>query len=99
MTSTQHLRPHEFDLAGEWVAVGDGVEGDAIEYRIRWLTENCLVRLGADESAWDVLYRDPDDGRLWELTHPQSELHGAGPSRLTVIAAAAALHKYRIDAV
>ncbi|OAF01439.1 hypothetical protein AYJ54_28495 [Bradyrhizobium centrolobii] len=30
---------------------------------------------------WAVLYRDPD-GALWDMTFPQSEMHGGGLRRL-----------------
>ena len=31
------------------------------------------------------IYRDPKDARLWELSYPQSEMHGGGPAKLTCI--------------
>jgi len=41
-----------------------------------------------------TLYRDPDDGRYWERTYPQSELHGGGPPELRVLATEDARQKY-----
>ncbi len=29
-----------------------------------------------------MLYRDPADNRLWELSYPNSALHGGGPPML-----------------
>ncbi|WP_366519342.1 Imm27 family immunity protein [uncultured Caulobacter sp.] len=46
------------------------------------------------EGGWSVLYRDPRDGKLWERTHPQSEMHGGGPAEFEQIAEDEALRKY-----
>jgi len=40
--------------------------------------ELVLVRTG----DWSLLYRHPETGDLWDVTYPQSEMHGAGPKRL-----------------
>ncbi|HSN71721.1 MAG TPA: Imm27 family immunity protein [Steroidobacteraceae bacterium] len=53
--------------------------------RIQWLIETALERITADQDGWTVLYRDPTDGRFWELSYPQSHLHGGGPPRLCLI--------------
>jgi hypothetical protein len=90
----RELQPDEMDLVGEWLATGKGVEADAVCSRIEWLVEHGLTQLGTDTSGWDTLYRDPRDGRLWELTHPRSEMHGGGPPRLTLIAPDVAATKY-----
>jgi len=50
--------------------------------------------IGAGLSGRDDLYRDPDDGRLWELTWPQSDMHGGGPHRLSCLTIDAARMKY-----
>lgn len=70
------------------------IVSDATARRIERLIDQQLVELGKDASGWDVLYRDPGDGRLWELTRPQSEMHGGGPPRLTVLSVDAARRKY-----
>jgi hypothetical protein len=53
-----------------------------------------LRRLGSDPSGWDTLYRDPNDGRLWELTFPDSDSEGGGPPRLACLDVDAAREKY-----
>jgi hypothetical protein len=93
------LQPDETDLRGQWIVDGESVRGDQTENRIRWLIDHRLDRLGSDPSGWDTLFRDRRDGRLWELTYPQSELHGGGPCRLSVITAADAARKYDVHAV
>jgi hypothetical protein len=96
MTIGQHeeLEPDETDIVGQWLNTGGRIDGDSGCRRIEWLVSERLKRLGADASGWDVLYRDPRDGRLWELTYPNSAMHGGGPPRLTVISPDAAARKY-----
>lgn len=88
------LRPDEMELDGRWDLKAGAVAGNATSRRIRWLVEHRLLRLGNDPSGWDTLYRDPGDGRLWELTYPQSDTHGGGPPRLACIGAEPARAKY-----
>ena len=88
------LTPRDTDLVGQWQMKKDAIVADPTCGRIEWLIANHLVQLAADPSGWGELYRDPDDGRLWELTWPQSEMHGGGPPRLTCMTIAAARSKY-----
>ncbi|MEA1650006.1 Imm27 family immunity protein [Nitrospirillum sp. BR 11164] len=89
------LAPSETVLAGQWVLKNDRVTPDDVCKRIMDLTGTVLVEMDRDPSGWDVLYRDPGDGRLWELTHPQSERAGGGPPQLKVITGQDAQRKYR----
>jgi len=88
------LASHEQNLIGNWQTNGAQIIADPVCEKIEWLVGNHLVLLGADSTGWDELYRDPDDGRLWELTWPQSELHGGGPPRLTYLTLQTARDKY-----
>jgi len=94
MSDQQIPAEHETDLVGRWVNKGPRVVADATAERIEWLIAEHLVLISAHVSGWDELYRDPITGKLWELTWPQSELHGGGPPRLTQIGAAEARGKY-----
>lgn len=53
--------------------------------RIEYLISNYLVRINSDYSGWFVLYQDPNDNRLWELSYPDSEEEGGGAPMLRVI--------------
>ncbi|PSQ68200.1 MAG: hypothetical protein BRD29_04400 [Bacteroidetes bacterium QH_2_67_10] len=53
-----------------------------------------LPRVGIADGGWSSLHFDPDDGRLWELTFPESHLHGGGPPVLHVISQEEAREKY-----
>jgi hypothetical protein len=88
------LRPDEHDLVGQSLDIGGRIEGDAVTDRIRALVHEHLVRLASSADGWDTLYRDPGDGRLWELTYPHSEWHGGGPPRLRQLEAPETRRKY-----
>ena len=84
----------EKELVGQWLMKGPKIVGDATCARIESLIAGYLVSLGADESGWDSLYRDPETGNLWELTWPQSNLHSGGPPRLALVRADDVRSKY-----
>lgn len=89
------LGPEEVDLHGNWLVQTDrSVVADLTEQRIEWLTTQMLERITNDSSGWEILYRDPRDGRLWELTYPCGEMHGGGPRRLRAISRDEAAAKY-----
>lgn len=88
------LRPDETDLVGRWRMADGIVQPDPTSRRIERLVTKHLRHLGCDASGWDELYRDPDDGRLWELTYPESDVEGGGPPRLTCIPEDVARRKY-----
>jgi len=90
------LAPDEVDLVGAWVPQDGRVVGDAVEQRIHLIVAR-LEEVARDQSGWEILYRDPVDGRYWELTYPQSEMHGGGPKRLACVMPSAAAAKYRLD--
>ena len=72
------LRPSETELTGEWYVSAIGVVADETSKRIEVLAASVLKRLGSDASGWESLFQDPNDGRLWELYYPESEMHGWG---------------------
>lgn len=74
--------PHE--IIGKWIVDPTGrVVGDEAENQIQDLIQNRLIRLADREGGWTRLYRDRADNSYWELTFPNSEWHGGGPSKLT----------------
>jgi Immunity protein 27 len=94
LPDTTALRPEEELLIGRWVELPSGVGPDETAKRIDVLIELFLVRVAIDASGWDGLYRDPADGRLWEVTYPESELNGGGPPKLECVSREYAADKY-----
>lgn len=84
----------ETSIVGTWNILGGRVEADDTCLRIERLLRQHLTEIGRDASGWDVLYVDPTDGRFWELTYPQGEMHGGGPPALMVLSAQEAREKY-----
>ena len=80
-----NLAPDETQLIGGWEVVDGRITRDPTSVRIELLISRYLERLAESEGGWSALYRDPADGRLWELTYPHSEVHGGGPPSLTCI--------------
>jgi hypothetical protein len=98
VTASFHdLAPDEQELAGSWAEPGRGSVHDEVDRRILWLVSHRLTLLGVAEGGWCQLYRDPRDGRLWELTFPHGSLHGGGPRRLVHVEEAAARARYGIE--
>jgi hypothetical protein len=90
------LESNENDLVGSWIQGKDGLKVDQISERILWLIATNLHKVADSpkSGAWETLYRDPADGRLWERTYPNGETQGGGPPRLRNITAVEAREKY-----
>lgn len=88
------IAPEENEIRGSWRVVGGKVEADANCSRIEQLIESDLREVACDGSGWDILYMDPSDGRYWELTYPESQLHGGGPPTLKQLTKEEARNKY-----
>jgi hypothetical protein len=68
-------------IEGHWLFDGKRVTGDEACEQIDSLIPT-LTFLASREGGWTRLFRDPDRTVFWELTYPQSEMHGGGPPRL-----------------
>jgi hypothetical protein len=69
------------DLKDIWV-MRDGkmvAEGDAATIDVLL---GDLDRVADGAAGWTILYRDRETEAFWELSYPQSEMHGGGPRRL-----------------
>ena len=85
-------------LIGQWWTDGDRVVPDPICKRIELLVSNHLIELARSGDGWSTLLLDPVDGRLWERTFPQSQLHGGGPPALIHVSSEQALSSYGYEA-
>ena len=89
-----HLESTETSLIGNWISDGEKVVADQTCERINWLCKNFLKQIS--EGDWETLFIDPNDGRYWERTYLQSEMHGGGPPSLIHIKIDEAREKYKI---
>jgi hypothetical protein len=86
------LTPTETELIGRWrswtteFGLIQPVSG------CEWLTSSYLEKIAS--SNWETLFGDPDDGRYWEHTYPQGEMHGGGPPSLFALSVEKAHAKY-----
>ena len=53
-----------------------------------------LLHLKSTPDGWSGLYRNPEDGVLWEKTYPNGEYHGGGEPAYAPIDPQAAQEKY-----
>lgn len=83
-------------LTGQWLFDGQNVRADEVCARIEALTSGVLekIAISTQNGAWETLFRDPRDGRLWERTYPQGDLQGGGPPRLATISLGDARRRY-----
>jgi hypothetical protein len=81
-------------LVGSWILENEVMQNDHVAERIIWLINNILRKVA--DGNWCVLYEDPEDGRYWELSYPQSELQGGGPPKLENLSTSVARDKYGI---
>lgn len=70
---------------------------DAVDERIFWLVSQRLALEAIADGGWTQLYRDPRDGRYWELTFPRGSLHGGGPRRLALVPREVAERRYGLS--
>jgi hypothetical protein len=81
-------------LVGKYLLSSRGVlEPDVVALRIQNLISGYLLKVM--DSGWEVLYKDPGDGRFWELTYPQSEMQGGGPPMLALLSKEQAMNKWK----
>jgi hypothetical protein len=86
--------PSETEITGRWLTDGGRTIADGPCRRIDALRQQYLEQIEVDGSGWETLFRDPADGRFWELIYPRSEKHGGGPPTLRVITLDVAKDKY-----
>jgi hypothetical protein len=90
------LSSQEAELVGKWVVENGQVRADDVCERIEWLTSQHLrkIAISKQSGGWETLFQDADDGRYWERTYPQSQMHGGGPPALKCLSREQAKIKY-----
>ena len=90
--SFEPITPSETELVGKWIVRDKQMIADATTDRIHWLLQNSLTRVA--DANWSNLWQDPRDGRYFELTFPESQVHGGGPPKLSHLIEMEARRKY-----
>lgn len=90
------IEKNETKIVGKWIFTDGKMIADEQCERIQWLTTNYLKKIALDKTGWDVLFKDPNDNRYWELIYPNSEMHGGGPPSLILLSESEAKDKYNI---
>jgi Immunity protein 27 len=90
------LDRQETGLVGMWITEKKQVRADATCERIEWLASHHLKKIATSSQfgGWETLFQDPDDGRYWERTYPQGNMHGGGPPALNCLSKEQAKAKY-----
>ena len=91
----ERIKPEETELQGFWIDLGSKITPDSHWERIRQLISEHLQLLATGGDGMEKLYRDPSDGRLWELTPVEPSIP-AGPPLLRVISQSRAKEKYSV---
>jgi len=79
------IHPAESVFVGHWTLDESRHVADATCRRIDFLVGTYLLPLGPSPEGGGMLFRDPTDLRLWELTYPNSGLEGDGPPMLRCV--------------
>ena len=56
-----------------------------------------MRKIANDASGWNTLYQDVATDEFWEVTYPQSAMHGGGPRDLRRVTVGSARSSYRLD--
>ena len=92
-----NFREGETELVGAWLMRDGRVVSDETEQRITRLVDHELTKAGMAGGSWEVLYRDPQDGRYWELYFPKGYLQGGAPQALRLLDRDEVQRKYGIS--
>lgn len=88
------LEPYETELVGQWVLHEGKMIPDEVTRRIQSLVSTHLQAKATGSDGWTKLFRDPEDGRYWEMSYPHGDWHGGGPPALTCLSATEVRQRY-----
>lgn len=74
----------EEEILGKWIFENGEVIPDLNCLLIEYILKNDLKEIKASEDGWTKLYEDKN-GKIWELTYPESHLQGGWPPKLTLM--------------
>jgi len=94
--SSAKILPTETQIVGKWIVEQGQTKSNAEARRIEELVDGYLQDVSVSDDGWSRLLRDPNDGRLWELTYPESSSHGGGAPSLRHVSRDDAIKRYKI---
>lgn len=74
----------EKEIIGKWVFKNGKIFADSNCEAIKSMIKNDLSEIEISEDGWTKIYQHTN-GSIWELSYPESHLHGGGPPKLTRI--------------
>jgi hypothetical protein len=74
----------EKEIIGKWVFKDGKMVADSNCELIESMIKNDLTEIKISEDGWTKRYQHTNKS-IWELTYPESHLHGGGPPKLTRI--------------
>ena len=77
--------PSARELNDIWAVEGGNVVARGDAAAIDDMLASSLEKVGSEEGGWTTIYRDRETNDVWELTYPQSHMHGGGPRRLRLL--------------
>jgi hypothetical protein len=69
------------EIIGKWSFENGEIIPDDNCHLIEKMLQNELKELESIQDSWTKIYEE-QNGTLWELTYPESHLHGGGPPKL-----------------
>jgi hypothetical protein len=72
------------EIIGKWIFKNGEVITDSNCKVIESMIKNDLTKLETSDDGWTIRYKG-NDGEIWELSYPESELQGGGPPRLLLV--------------
>ncbi|MYM67690.1 hypothetical protein GTP45_12710 [Pseudoduganella sp. FT55W] len=87
----------ETKIESAWIIENGKLVADVNGRRINNLIKSELDEVARSSDGWSVLYLDKKDGRYWELSYPDSGLHGGGAPCLVFISPDKVSEKYKIS--
>jgi len=71
-------------IIGKWKFENGKVTADSNCKIIENMIKNDFTKIGTSKDGWTTKYK-ANDGTIWELSYPESHLHGGGPPKLVQI--------------
>lgn len=97
--NNRYIAPTEFEIVGGFERKEGHLRPNANSHRIAELRNNLLQKIAGSARHFSVLYRDPNDGRYWELVSRNPEGHGGGTKSLIFISDNEAKIKYQLEEI